>query len=407
MSACRSQAIVYYGVGLSAASIVGIVSFQLLNLRESFGFAPITEGLALSVITLFGATIGFPIASLIVRFPIRAVLVAGLGIFVVSNLVAISTSSGSGFLASRCLAGLGFILLVTALPNAISTLTEERVRQVTLTMWGAYLPLGIAVGIGIAMLPGENWKLSFGIHAAFCVLAIIALFCVDKGSMARKTNLGSVTRFLGNPLVWLYSGGFCAFAGVFLIVVGMLPSLLQHATSLDQFSAGILTSLVCLFGVITSILLSVFPPSAARFSMITAIAFLPSGAAGVVLFSTLDIALLAIVAAIFIISITALVPSIVFSSFPRVVESSDQTTLLSGIVTQMGNLGSLTGPPLVTWWHHNFGLSNAWIPFGLICVVGTLLFWGAGRLMPRPDARGHTRNFQDTKVHQNDTCRIR
>ncbi|MDE0695071.1 MAG: MFS transporter [Boseongicola sp.] len=397
-----------------AASIVGIVSFQLLNLRESFGFDPITEGLALSVITLFGATIGFPIAALIVRLPIRAVLVAGLSIFLLSNFVAMSASSGSSFLASRCLAGLGFIVLVIAIPNVISTLPEKLVRQVTLTMWGAYLPLGIAVGIGIAMLSGENWKLSFGIHAASCALAVIALLFVDRGSMymgrrgmGRKTEFGNVRRLLTDPLVWLFSGGFCAFAGVFLIVIGMLPSLLQHATSLDQFSAGILTSLVCLFGVITSILLSVFPPSAARFSMITAIAFLASGTAGVFFFSYLDIAPLAIVAAIFIISITALVPSILFSSFPRVVESSDQITLLSGIVTQMGSLGSLTGPPLVTWWHHNYGHSNAWIPFGLICVAGTLLFWGAGRLMPRPHAKGRTRNFQDTKVHQNDTCRIR
>ena len=407
MTKCRSLAIIYYGVGLLAASTIGIVSYQLLNLRESFAFAAITEGLVLSVITLFGATIGFPAATLIVRLPIRAVLVAGLGILVVSDFSAVLSSSGAIFLASRGLAGLGFILLVTALPNVISALPEVNVRQVTLTMWGAYLPLGIAAGIGIAMLSGENWKLSFGIHAIFSGLAIIALFCSSTGSEVRNSTFGGVTRFLTDPLVWLFSGGFCAFAAIFFIIIGMLPSLLQDATSLDQFLAGILTSIVCLFGVITSILLSVFPPNAARFSTVTSIAFLTSGVVGVVFFSSLEVVPLAIVGAVLIIALTALVPSIVFSSFPQVVETTEQTTLLSGIVTQMGNLGSLTGPPLMTWWNHNYGLSDAWIPFVLICVIGTLLFWGAGRLMLRPISSGHTSTFPEEEVNRNDSCRIR
>lgn len=383
MNQGTAQAIVFYGVGALAAAMLGLVSVHLVILRQSFGFSPFEEGLALSMITLTGAAFGLIVAIVIARLAVKPVLLGGLVILGLSNILAIWGSSGTVFLLSRGLASIGFVSLAAALPGAISTIASVAVRRATLTLWGAYLPIGIALGILIGMATGQDWRLSFGLHTVLCAIMAGLLLRLPVESAGEATETLDLRVFLSSGAVWMFALGFGAFAAVFLVILGLLPSVLQDVAGLDPVGAGLSASFVCLSGVATSVVLSIVTPDPAHFLRLIAGGFLASAAAGALFFLHLDAPVTATIAAVLIIAVSALIPSLVFASFPLLVDDPRQIILLSGLVAQFGNMGSLFGPPAVSQWSAAYGWPSAWFPFGLLCLAGALLFMLPGRKIAR------------------------
>lgn len=359
--------------------MIGLVSFHLLDLRRDYGFSPFEDGLALSIITLTGAVLGLCVAIVISRLSVQHILLGGLAILGLSNILAILAVNGTVFLLSRGLASVGFIALVTAIPSAISAIASIPVRQATLTMWGAYLPIGIALGIILCMATGWNWQISFGVHTAMCVVMAGFLYFLPAESEDTDPGKLDIWAFLSSSTIWMFALGFGAFAAVFLVILGLLPSVLQDATGLSQFEAGLSTSFVCLAGVATSVALSIFPPKPAFFVCLVTCGFLVSAIGSVLFFMNLDVPVTATLAAMMIIVASALVPSLVFASFPLLVNDTRHIILLSGLVAQFGNMGSLLGPPIVRQWSTVYDWSSAWLPLSLICLAGALLFILPGR----------------------------
>jgi len=384
LTSSAAQALVFYGIGALAGAMIGLVSFHLVDLRQIYGFGLFEEGLALSIIALTRAALGLIVAIVISRVAVQPVLIAGLVILGLSNILAIWSGSGTVFLLSRGLASVGFVSLVTALPSAISAIGSIAVRQATMTMWGAYLPIGTALGIVMGMAAGQDWQLSFGLHTTLCAVMAGLLLLLPTKSADTVSETLDLRAFLSSVSVWLFALGFGTFAAVFLVVVGLLPSVLQDATGLDRVDAGLSASFVCLAGVATSVVLSIFTPNPAHFVWLVFSGFLASAAASVLFFMNLDAPVTATFAAVLIIAFSALVPSVVFASFPLLVDDTRHIILLSGLVTQFGNMGSLFGPPAVSQWSAVYGWSTAWLPLSLICLIGALLFILPGRRIARP-----------------------
>jgi len=150
----------------------------------------------------------------------------------------------------------------------------------------------------------------------------------------------------------------------------------------------IATSFICLADVATTVLLSIFPPNPAHFIRFVTLGFAASAAASILFFLNLDAPVTGTLAAVLIIAFSALVPSLVFASFPLLVEDTRHVMLLSGLVAQLGNMGSLIGPPVVSQWAALYGWSSASLPLSLLCLGGILLFIQPGRRIARSAGSG-------------------
>lgn len=369
----RYRATFYLGLGLLSASALGIVSYFLVDLRRDLELSPVLEGFAVSLITLVGAAFGFLIGAAMRQISLGRALCAGLVVLGASSLVAALADGVSAFLLSRLAAGVGFTVLVIALPVAITLVEDAKPRRAALMMWGSFLPLGIAFGTGLAATGTSDWRLAFASHGALCLTAAgVALRLDACRSIPSEIGANPFT-LLRDGVAMSFAGGFAAFAAIFLIVVVLLPGYLRTTTNLGAAHAGVLAAFVCATSTLTSLALAWLRPRLSCFFLIFAIGFAGSALAGSVFFLAADQPAVGVGAVIAVIVLSALVPSGVFASLTLVVPEHD-VGQLSGLVAQMGSLGSLVGPPLTTWWTAEFGWSTGWIPFCLICLFGTALF---------------------------------
>ena len=100
-------------------------------------------------------------------------------------------------LALRALEGLGFLLAVMPGPGLIRSLAPPSAEKTALGLWGAYMPLGVALALllGPALIawggwPGWWWALSAG------------LGCRGAVGAARRAGGQAAARRAGSPFVF-------------------------------------------------------------------------------------------------------------------------------------------------------------------------------------------------------------
>ncbi|MGJ3262401.1 MAG: MFS transporter [Salinarimonas sp.] len=375
------RAAFYFSAGLLAASALGVASYYLVDLRRDLDLGPAVAGLAVSVITLVGAVFGFLVGTAITRVSVGACLSFGLAVLGASSLVAATADGAAAFLASRLVAGVGFTTLVAALPVAIALVDDALARRAALTMWGSFLPLGIALGTGIAAAATSDWRVALNAHGIVCLAAAAVALRIDAGRRMPKAENGARPLTLLRDRVALsFAAGFAAFAAIFLIAVVLLPGYLRTAAALGDAQAGVVAAFVCATSALTSLALVCLLPRMRRFLPLVIVGFAGAALAGCVFYLASGSAVVGVAAAVVVIVLSALVPSGVFATLP-LIASPEDVGPLSGLVAQMGSLGSLVGPPLVTWWTAQFGWASGVVPFCAICLLGMALFVAPSRRM--------------------------
>lgn len=369
----------YYVIGLIASISIGIATFYLVEIKRDLYLSATMEGLSVSIITLIGACFGFAIGGMVDRLSTRISLCSGLMILALSDLMAAFSQNATLFLASRLIGGIGFTILVTAVPTAMSLERNDSARRILLALWGCYLPLGITLGIILSVVSAVGWRAAFAIHAVACML--FAGTQIWKHSDFRENRDNTVRHglrsVLRNRSAIFVSGGFAAFAAIFLVTVSILPRYLRSATGLDVYDAGILSSVVSASGVLASVIAAWLLHYVGRVVPLLVVGFIGSLIGGVLMFSANTPAMVT-VGAVSVILLSGFIPSGIFASLPALVPHNELGTL-NGIVAQAGSFGSFVGPPIVMWWTDVFGWTLGLIPFGGICVLGVALLIPASK----------------------------
>jgi sugar phosphate permease len=154
--------------------------------------------------------------------------------------------------------------------------------------------------------------------------------------------------------VWLLASGFALVSMVGLAVVTLLPTFLSSAQHLPQGRAGAVTSVVAAASIAGSVAAGLLTHRGARTQSLFACALsMPFLGAGIFLARTWPASS---VAAGLLMVVNGLVVAAVFSALPLVAGVSGAGTA-AGMVTQIGSLGTLLGPPLfgaakdlAGWW---------------------------------------------------------
>lgn len=362
----------YYAVGLIASMSIGITAFYLVDIKRDLNLTAAMEGLSVSIITLIGACFGLFLGGMVDRTSTRISLSVGLLILALSDIMALYSEGAMPFLMSRLCAGIGFTVLVTAVPAAMSLERSESARRIVLALWGCYVPLGIALGMILSAITSTNWRAAFAIHAFAC---IVLLAGTQLGTHLVKGNLHNsvfhgLRRVLSNRRILLVAGGFSSFAAIFLVTVSILPRYLHRSSGLQAYDIGLLSTVVSASGVLASAIAAWLLHYIDRVTPLLVIGFAGSAISGILLFSA-DTPVMVTVGAVSVIFFSGFIPSGIFASLPSLVAQSELGAL-NGIVAQAGSIGSFVGPPVVMWWTDVFGWSLGLVPFCGFCILGTL-----------------------------------
>ncbi|MDN3258822.1 MFS transporter [Streptomyces sp. CSDS2] len=372
-----------YGCGILAATGLGKIAPIAVDLRAALTLSLDQVSLVTSSITAVAAVLGLPVGYLVARTAPRRALPAGCVVMAAAGLLEARAGHFWPLLGARLVEGIGYVAVVVAVPALIIAMGGGPRRMTALAVWGTYFPVGLALGLFLggvlsAFLGWRTWLV-----AQACALLVAGAAAVlarggrtaSAGEPAPAATAPSLdrraVRRLSRP--FLLSLGFATASGTIVAVVSLLPTYLHEVLHVPTSVAGTLTGAVSLTGTVGGFLsgwlLRRGVPVRRLFTgallmpLGTAVAFLHWGGTG-----------LAAAGAVLVALANELVVAAAFAMIPAVVADSADIDLANGLLAQVGSLGSLLGPPLVSfavlaadgWW--------AVAPTVLaVCLPGTLL----------------------------------
>lgn len=384
-------ALVVVLAGVSAALHVGKLPPALPVLRDALDLTLVQAGFLLSLVQLAGMSLGLVAGLAADSLGLRRCMTAGLMLLGAASIAGGLATGATGLLALRAMEGAGFLLATLPAPALIRRLVEPARMQAMLGLWGAYMPLGVALALAggppfIAAVgwPGWWWLLGALSLAMACWLWLtVAPDPLAAAAAAPSQWTQRLRNTLSSPGPWLVALAFAMYSGQWLAVVGFLPSIYSQA-GVGAVTGGMLTALVAavnMMGNIASgrLLQRGWPPQRllyagfAAMGIGAAIAFAPALQAGpagrygaVVLFSMVG----------------GMVPGTLFSLSVRLAPDSTAVATTVGWVQQCSSIGQFAGPPLVAWVASAAGgWQWTWIATGACCVAGIFLAWRTGVLL--------------------------
>lgn len=369
-------------VALVAAGVVGAAQIgkgaaALPVLQDEFGLSSAGAAWFLSVVSVIGAVAGAVLGWLGQTLGFRRQVLLGLLAIAVTNLLGAAAGSAGWLLAARAGEGLGFVLVVLAAPGLLTEVTGAAHRRLVVGAWGVYMPLGtglatlvVPVAIGVV-----GWRGAWLVDAAVtaCVLLAVARG-VPTSPARRPPGLGGLSRAVRSPGVMCLAVAFGFYAGAYLAVVGLLPTMLVGG-GLSLAAAGLVTSIVSLANVPANLLGAVL-----QHRGVPRWVLLVAGSAWIALtvWGVLDPGLplpVRIASAIAFTLVVGIVPSAAFSGVVAMSAGTASAGAAVGLLVQGSSIGQLLGPPLVVGVDAAVG---SWVGAAatLTCLAAVLLVGG-------------------------------
>ena len=193
MTTSWSRIALLYAIGVLAAGQLGVVPPLVPELQRDLGLSLAGAGTAVSVITLVGAVLGLPAGGWSQRIGHARALAIGLAIMAVAAALCAAANDAATLLAGRTLAGIGYLLVVVAGPSLMAATAEPRHQPMTLSLWGTFVPTGIALaGLVAAGFADRGWRTIFAVD-----LVLLAAAARPARAMPVGTKVPHSDRVIG------------------------------------------------------------------------------------------------------------------------------------------------------------------------------------------------------------------
>lgn len=337
-----------YCAGLAAAAQFAKIAVPFEHVQALFEGRGAELGWLLSLISLMGALFGIIAGGLVGRIGLKALLLAGL---VLGGLVSLWQAMLPGFtvlLLSRVIEGFAHLAIVVAAPTLITQIAGDRMQGFAMTLWSTFFGVSFALVAWLAL----PWVSTNGLPALWhwhgiAMLALALLLAAGLSGQQIAGAMGtsiSVAQMLRNQ-VDAYRSASIAAPGVgwlfytltFVSALAILPQQMPGDTALwvaglmplvSIASAMLLNPL--LLRSISSIAIVMIGFAASLAVVLLAAMGLPLAAAGIALFTVLG-----------------LVQGASFSAIPELTSTVESRALAYGVMAQTGNIGNLTGTPIL------------------------------------------------------------
>lgn len=348
--------------GVAAALQIGKASAALPLLRMEFdaGVAAASWYLALASLgaAIFGAVLGL----MTTRIGGLRAGVIGLALLAVGSLLGPLAGSWTAFILARLLEAVGMPLVVVAMPALIQSYSSGRARVMAMGFWSAWLPLGVAVAMGLSVVMLERWGWR-GLYIACGVmplLSLAALFGLVRNfapppATARAPEpvesasgaLQRLLRHMPGATVQIYGGVFALFSASYLTVQGFLPSVAVETLSMSIATATLLGGASALLVIPGNLVGSFLLSRGVSARLLLRFGFVVMGASGAAFLSDLFAPSVRIAAGCIFTAVAGVVPGVIWALIPQLTAQSRRgSSLTAGVVYQYAGVGQLLGPVL-------------------------------------------------------------
>ena len=165
------------GAGILAGFQVGKVPPALPVLRESLGLDLVAAGWLTSIYYAIGAVVAVAVGLLTDRAGPRRLMLVGVAFLGAGSLLGGLVSGSTWLLVARFIEGFGFVGITVTAPKLIATAARPRDYGLAFGIWGAYMPIGMAIAMLIApaLLDAIGWRGFWLVSAALVALFMAAL----------------------------------------------------------------------------------------------------------------------------------------------------------------------------------------------------------------------------------------
>jgi cyanate permease len=338
--------------GVACAMQIGKVPPALSLLRADLGVGLVTSAWILSMFSALGALFGSLAGLLADRFGSPRVTVASLLVMALAAAIGGAAHSASVLLVSRALEGSGFVVTVVAIPSLLIAAAAERDWRMVPSLWGTYMPVGIAAALAVAplILSGFGWRGWWQFNAA--LLAALALAVAWSNARSRALGLrrappsaGTLRALLRQPRALLLAIAFACYTFQFLSVLGFLPTILQERGA-SPTAAAALTAAAVLANAVGNLSAGwLFTRGAAPRALICS-GMIGMALAELVVYSPWFSSSIQFTAAIAFSTVAGVVPASIFTAIPAVAPANARSSMM-GMAVQASHIGQLVGPPTV------------------------------------------------------------
>lgn len=337
--------------GVLVAAQVGKVPPLLPAIRDELGLNLVEAGWMTSLTTLTGALFGATFGFVVDRIGAGRMLLAGLALLIGSGLAGAIAISGTGLAATRALESIGLLAVVVSGPRLLYAASPARLRGLTMGLWGCYMPAGMALMMfAIPLLGQQSWRDVWLLNAGMLALLLLAAGIVLRRFLGPvEPAAGPRLRLrtvLALPAPWVLAIAFALYSMQWFAVASWLPTYLietlSHTPAEAAWAAAAVVG-VNVFGNIAGAWLVHRGIGRAR---IVGLAYLAMAVGSVGIFAGGGVSdLLPVAAALFFSAVSGVLPAAVLAGAAKHAPGSGEVGLVSGIIVQGANLGSLCGPP--------------------------------------------------------------
>lgn len=341
------RVLLLWGAGLGAAAQYGKVSVIFDRLPALYPEAGALLGWAVSLVGGVGIVLGITAGIVVARLTLRRALIWALWLGAAMSLLQGLAPPLWLFLASRLVEGASHLAIVVAAPTLIASLSAERDRGLTLTLWGTFFGVAFAIlsWAGLPLVDRAGAPALFLAHALFMAAAALALSRslpeVPTGPVPPLPGLGALARqhlaIYRSPRLSAPAAGWLFYTFCFVSLLTLLPAYL------DPGQRAFLIGAMPLLSIATSMTLGVWMLRRMSSIAVIQIGFLASAACALALLAVpgSPAICLAFAAAL------GLVQGASFAAVPDLNPGAQDRALANGAMAQTGNIGNTLGTPVL------------------------------------------------------------
>ncbi|MGE0283397.1 MAG: nitrate/nitrite transporter [Rhizobiaceae bacterium] len=345
--------ILLLAAGILAGTQLGKIAPLVGWYRSGAGFSLVMIGWLAALIAVFVAVAALPAGWVIHRIGTRKAVVFSFVVLAVGGVALALAASPWLVLAARLVEGVGYLLLVIAVPALLSDMSPPAWRGAVLAVWGGFVPIGFAIAnfLAAAVIPtaGEQVFLlwAVGLFAVFAVPSGLLIGRVRDFDAAESDSGETVTLAQSlNRNIWLLSLAFGLYVISSIGFFTFMPTFVTETGERFLISAGVIALLVPGGNVLAGLMLQ---GREGRFAArLTVAGFLATALFAVPAFAATSPAIATLCAGVVAVG-GGVVASALFAAIPYFVPRGGSVSISIGLVAQAGGLGTLVGPPLAGW----------------------------------------------------------
>lgn len=397
-------ALAVVAAGVSAALHLGKLPPAVPALREALGIDLVQAGFLLSLVQVAGMTLGLLAGLMADAIGLRRSMLTGLAILTLASALGACVEPGphalNWLLALRAVEGVGFLLAVMPGPGLVRALVPPGADKAALGLWGAYMPLGVALALLVGAPWIQRWHWPSWWLGMAGVSAMALLFVrLAVPSDAVRGRAAVVSRQPATPIsvparlrLTLGSAGprtlglaFAVYSAQWMAVIGFLPAIYAEAGVAAAW-AGLLTCAAAAANIVGNVAGGRLLHRGVRPERLLRWGYGVMLAGGVAAFArwghgeaalSLPPAVRYVAVCLFSLA-GGMVPATLFTLSVRLAPSGNTVSTTVGLMQQTSSLGQFVAPPLVAWlalyaggWHWT------WVATVACSLVGMV---AAGRL---------------------------